>query len=228
MPEEGRRRTEAERQRLETVRRGMTPEDIQKVAESVESLKRYQDTPDSPEALATIPSLQLSDIDKLVKTIPLAVHKDGDTTVLAHDLFTNGIVYLDLGFDLHGVSQELLPFIGLYGRVLLQMGTETQDYVKLTQRIGRSTGGITSALLTSTIRETTQSTLWFFLRGKAVTSQAAEMLAILKDVLLTARHDNRERFKQIVFEEKARLEAELVPGGHIVVNRRLRARFQRG
>ena len=145
--------------------------------------------------------------------------------MLAHDLFTNGIVYLDLGFDLHGVSQELLPFLGLYGRVLLQMGTETQDYVKLTQRIGRSTGGITSALFTSTIRETTQSTLLLFLRGKAVISQAAEMLAILKEVLLTARHDNRERFKQIVLEEKARLEAGLVPGGHIVVNRRLRSRI---
>ena len=223
--EEGKRYTEAEHQRLETARSGMTQEDIQKVGESVESLKRYQDTPDSPEALATIPSLHLSDIDKLVKTIPLTVHKGGETTLLAHDLFTNGIVYLDLGFDLHGVPQELLPFIGLYGRVLLQMGTETQDYVKLTQRIGRSTGGITSAVLTSTIRETTQSALWFFLRGKAVTSQASELLAILKDVLLTARLDYRERFKQIVFEEKAHLEADLLPAGHIVVNRRLRAHF---
>jgi hypothetical protein len=123
------------------------------------------------------------------------------------------------------VPQELLPFIGLYGRVLLQMGTETLDFVKLTQRIGYSTGGITTALLTSTIRETTQSALWFFLRGKVVNTQAPELLAIMKDVLLMARLDYRERFKQIVYEEKARIEGGLIPGGHRVVNRRLCARF---
>jgi hypothetical protein len=105
------------------------------------------------------------------------------------------------------------------------MGTESQNYVQLTQRIGRETGGIGSATLTSTIRESNESALWFFLRGKAVTSQAGELLAILKDVLLTAKLEDRERFKQIVLEDKARAEAGLVPSGHIVVNNRLRARF---
>jgi presequence protease len=44
-------------------------------------------------------------------------------------------------------------------------------------------------------------------------------------VLLTAKLEDRERFKQIVLEDKARAEAGLVPSGHIVVNNRLRARF---
>ena len=74
------RRAEAELRQLETVRSGMTAEDMQKVVEFVASLKRHQETPDFPEALATIPSLQLSDIDKLVKTIPIAVHKAGGST----------------------------------------------------------------------------------------------------------------------------------------------------
>ena len=170
-------------------------------------------------------SLSLDDIEKNNKSIPLDIQKVGETPVLFHDLFTNGIVYLDLGFDLHSLPTDLLPFVGLFGRVLLQMGTETQNYVQLTQRIGRETGGIGSATLTSTIRESNESALWFFLRGKAVTSQAGELLDILKDVLLTAKLDDRERFKQIVLEDKARTEAGLIPGGHIVVNNRLRARF---
>jgi Zn-dependent M16 (insulinase) family peptidase len=221
--EEGKRRVEIENQRLQTAFSGMTVDQLQKVKEIAEALKRHQDTPDSPEALATIPSLQLSDIDRQVKTIPIAIQQAGGAQVFYHDLFTNGIVYLDLGFDLHSVPQEQLPFIGLFGRLLLQMGTERQDYVKLTQRIGRSTGGITSTVLATTVHQKPQSALWFFLRGKATVSQAPELLAILQEVLLTGRLDNRERFKQIVSEEKARLEAGLVPGGHAVVNRRLRA-----
>ncbi len=64
-----------------------------------------------------------------------------------------------------------------------------------------------------------------FLRGKATISQSAELLNILKDVLLGANFDNKERLKQIVLEEKAGLESALVPSGHIYVNQRLRAQF---
>jgi presequence protease len=199
--------------------------ELEQTIETVHRLKALQDAPDSPEALAAIPSLSLDDIDKENKIIPLEIRSEGETKVFFHDLFTNGILYLDLGFDLHNLPEDLLPFVGLFGRVLLQMGTETQNYVQLTQRIGRETGGIGSATLTSTIRESSESALWFFLRGKAVTSQAGEMLEILKDVLLTARLEDRERFKQIVLEDKARAEAGLIPSGHIVVNNRLRARF---
>jgi hypothetical protein len=64
-----------------------------------------------------------------------------------------------------------------------------------------------------------------FLRGKATLQQSTELLNILKDILLTVKLDNRERLKQIVLEEKAGLEAALVPSGHIYVNQRLRAQF---
>jgi Zn-dependent M16 (insulinase) family peptidase len=224
-PEEGRRIAEAETARLEKTRAAMSPAELEKVMETAAELKRRQETPDSPEALATIPSLALEDIEKKNKLIPREIRKLGKTEVVYHDLFTNGIVYLNVGFDLHSLPADLLPFIGLFGRALLQMGTATQDFVQLTQRIGRETGGIGSGTLLSAIRESSDSALWFFLSGKAVTSQAGELLAILKDVLLTANLDNRERFKQIVLEEKAGTESGLIPGGHAVVNRRLRARF---
>jgi len=64
-----------------------------------------------------------------------------------------------------------------------------------------------------------------FLRGKATVSQSAELLGILKDILLSTNFDNRERLRQIVLEEKAGAEAALVPSGHVYVNQRLRAQF---
>jgi len=224
-PKEGARIAAAETKRLSAAKAGMSRPEIEEAVETARRLKALQEAPDSPEALATIPTLSLDDIDKNNKAIPIEIQKVGETPVLFHNLFTNGIVYLDLGFDLHVLPTDLLPFVGLFGRVLLQMGTETQDFVQLTQRIGRETGGIHPATLTSSIRESSDSALFFFLRGKAVTSQAGDLLDILKDVLLTTRLDNRERFKQILLEEKARAESGLIPGGHLVINSRLRARF---
>jgi Zn-dependent M16 (insulinase) family peptidase len=224
-PAEGQRCATAEQDRLQRTKAALSKADLQRVIDDCAELKRRQDTPNSPEALATIPTLKRSDLDRGIKTIPTeTLHFDG-TPILVHDLFTNGIVYLDLGFDLHALPQDLLPYAGLFGRLLTRMGTQTQDFVKLAQRIGRETGGIHATTLTSSVSDSDRSVVYLFLRGKAVLPQAAALLDILRDVLLTVRLDNRERLRQIVLETKAGLEAGLVPGGNGVVNRRLRARF---
>ncbi|MGQ9904863.1 MAG: insulinase family protein, partial [Anaerolineae bacterium] len=213
--------------RLERARAAISEDDLSRIISEAQELKRRQETPDSPEALATIPRLKLADLDRRNKVIPLAVSEISGVRVLCHDLFTNGIVYLDVGFDLRNLPQRYLPYVPLFGRALLEMGTEREDFVKLAQRIGRKTGGIRSATLSTAVRETDDAATWLFLRSKATTAQAQDALDILRDVLLTARLDNRDRFRQIVLEDKAARESGLTPGGHMVVNRRLRARFSR-
>lgn len=224
-PQEGKRRETLENERLAQVKAAMTSADIERVIAEAAALKHRQDTPDSPEALATIPSLSLNDIERSIKPLPKTETKISTASVLFHDLFTNGILYLDLGFDLHALPQDMMPYVGLLGRMLLEMGTSREDFVKLTQRIGRDTGGIRSSVFSSAVRGSDRPATYFFMRGKAIASQAPALLDVLQDILLDARLDQRERFKQIVLERKAGLEAGLVPGGSSVVNQRLRARF---
>ena len=64
---------------------------------------------------------------------------------------------------------------------------------------------------------------WLFVRGKAVPDKAQELLAIITDVLLTARLDNRERIKQMALEEKAGFESSLSGRGNGLVASRLGA-----
>ncbi|HEX3053722.1 MAG TPA: insulinase family protein [Aggregatilineaceae bacterium] len=224
-PEFATQQEAAERERLDQARGAMTGSDIQKVMEETLTLKQMQETSDTPENLATIPSLTLDDLDKQNKTIPIEVSEIEGARVLYHDLFTNGIVYLDLGFNLYGLPQDYLPYISLFGQALLEMGTETEDFVKLSQRIGRKTGGIGSSVLTTSLFQSEQGTAWLFLRGKATTTQAGDLLDILHDILLTVKLDNQERFRQIVLEEKAGIESELVPSGYSFVVSRLRSQF---
>jgi Zn-dependent M16 (insulinase) family peptidase len=224
-PELRQRQEAAETERLSQARAAMDEEQLQSVIENTRHLKLLQETPDPPEALATIPTLTLEDLDKENKLIPLAVLQENGTEVLFHDLFTNGIVYLDAGFNLGVLPQEMLPYVPLFGQALVKIGTEEEDFVKLSQRIGRKTGGIAPATFTSAIQDSQEITTWLFMRGKATVPQAEDLLAILQDVLLTVKLDNQERFRQMVLEAKAREEAALVPGGHRIVNTRLRARF---
>lgn len=222
-PELGRRRHAAEEDRLAQIRAAMSAEEINTVVERTKALQQRQDTPDSHDALATLPTLTLNDLERNNRVIPLEHMNVGETEVLYHDLSTNGIVYLDLGFDLHTLPQELLPYAALFGQVLVKIGTEREDFVTLSTRIGRKTGGIKPSLLLTAMLDSPQSAAWLFLRGKATVEQADDLFGILRDILLTVNLDNRERFKQIVLEAKAQKEAQLVPEGDWMVETRLRA-----
>ncbi len=214
-----------ERERLDNAREAMTKEDLEDIIAATDKLKKIQETPEEPEALATIPILKRKDLEKNNRLIPLDLSKDGDTHLLYHDLFTNGIVYLDVGFNIHALPQRYLPFVRLFGRALLEMGTEEEDYVTLTQRISGKTGGIHPSVFGSATKNTEESAVWLFMRGKAMLPQSQELLNILHDVLLKVQLDNKERFRQIVLEAKARQEQMLVPAGHQIVKLRLRAHF---
>lgn len=212
-----------ERARLDAVQVSMQPEQIQDVIAQTVRLQELQEAADPPEALDLLPSLKLSDIPTENKTIPIEVLEQQNTPVIYHNIFTNGIVYLDLGLDLRAVPAQLLPYVRLLGRAFLETGTDRESAVQLQQRIGRETGGIHMALLTSAVRGSDATVARLFLRGKATVNQTPELLAILEDVLQRARLDNRERIRQIVLEEKAAREAALAPSGHSIVNVRLRA-----
>ncbi|MBN2059931.1 MAG: insulinase family protein [Deltaproteobacteria bacterium] len=216
---------EAEKTGLKKAKETMTPEDIDAILENTRQLRQAQETPDPTEALAAIPMLKVADLEKENKRIPLLSKMEGGSRLLFHDIFTNGIFYLDLGFNLHTLPQKYLAYSRIFGKAVLEMGTETEDYVTLTQRISRKTGGIDSILHTSSIKERNTGAAWLFLRGKAMSSNLNDLLEILRDILLTVRLDNKERFRQIVLEAKAREEQRLVPTGHLVVNQRIRAHF---
>lgn len=224
-PEMGMRREQAERERLDNLRADMTDEDIKRIIEQTAQLKIMQETPDTPEALATLPLLSIDDIERQPRTVPLAHQNVEAAPVLYHDLPTNGIAYMDIGFDLKMLPQEYVPYLPIFTRILLQMGTTKEDYVTLTQRIGRYTGGIHVSTVIDEHRHSDDVVTRLFLRGKATIAQTGDMLDIMRDVLLDASFDDKARFLQIALAEKARTEASLIPAGHRVVISRLSAQF---
>ena len=198
----------------------------------IQKRSRQAAAPDSPELLAAIPRLTLADLDKQGVEIPIEVGRLNGAPLLYHDLFTNGVVYLNVGFDMQVLPAELLPYVKLFGRALTEIGTDTEDTVKLIQRIKRKTGGIWSSTLVSSLpasgKPRTDRALspdvgaWFLLNGKSTPEQAGEMLAIMTDLLCTVKLDNRERFRQMVLEAKSGHESGLIPSGHAVAAGRLR------
>ena len=221
----GARRQAEEDARLAQIKAAMTPADIDAAIAQTKRLKAWQETPDSPELMAKLPMLTLADMEKQSKRLPVEIAARGNPELLYHDLFTNGIAYVDLAFDLHALPQELVPFAPIFGKALINIGTDTEDFVALQQRIGRKTGGIWTTTFNSALADNPVSAARLILRGKATVPHVDDLLAIFRDMLLTIKLDNQERFKQMVFETKARKESSLIPHGSGVVAMRLSAHF---
>ncbi|HDR16576.1 MAG TPA: peptidase M16 [Desulfobacteraceae bacterium] len=215
----------AEKQRLAGIRAHMNSEQLEKISQAAAELEKLQQSPDPPEALASIPVLKREDLEPYNKKIPCENFSIEGIPALYHELFTSGIVYLDIGFDLHMLPASYIPFIPFFGRCLVEIGTEKEDFSSLGSRISRITGGISPHTLTASLRGSHQCAGWLFLRTKAVESRLHELADLLKDILLRMNLDNKGRFTQMLLEEKARLEESLIPGGHQVVSTRLRAHF---
>src|SRR3569623_238570 len=214
-----------ERSRLDEVAAGMDEDEREDVVEITAKLKALQDEPDPPAALAKIPTLGLKDLDRTNKPLPIERGSVSGARLYTHLLPTNGVIYLDLAFDLRRIPAELVPYLSIFSRALFQTGTAKEDFVSLMQRIGRSTGGVGASRSIGVMRDTKTTTAWFFVRGKAVPDKAPELLSLITDVLTSARLDNRERIKQMLLEEKAGFASSIAGRGSGIVASRLSAAF---
>jgi presequence protease len=223
-PAQGDREAREERARLARERAAMTPADVQTCVAETAALRRQAETPDSPAALATIPTLRLSDIERTIPITPTISTTIAGTKVLTHELATNGIVYLDIGIDLGALPTDLLPWVELLGAALLETGAGSRDFVTLTQDIGRTTGGIRRSAFALAESGSDRAQTWLFLRSKATAERTSDLAGLLRDVLLSPHlRNNRERIHQLVLEQKATVEARVVPAGSRMARLRLAA-----
>ena len=233
-----------EMKRLDAHRAALVESDLQAIVSETKELKHRQETPDAPDALSCVPTLSLSDIPATTSTIPTTIsispitgtstttdNQEEGIKTLAHELFTNDVLYLDIALDLQTVPVDVLPLVPLFCRALTQMGTATESFIELTERIGRKTGGLGISPFVSAVKHkgsgsgaaSSSTTGYVMVRAKAMGDKSGDLLEIVKDILTTARLDDKERFRQMVLETKSGLESGIVGSGHSFAGTRLDA-----
>jgi hypothetical protein len=210
---------QAFRERMAARKAGLSEETLEKIRRDAEALQRNQMEPDSPETLATLPRLKISDIPGDIDQVPVERTAVSGIPVLRHEIFTNGIAYLDLAFDLSGVPPDLQPYLPLSGRLTTGMGATGFTYEEMAKRIALKTGGVGSSLaagLTADGRETWQKMIF---RVRALHRNIPEALEVLFDLLTQGDLSDASRMRDLLFEMRNRMHAAVIPSGHIFAQR---------
>ncbi|MFM2032301.1 MAG: hypothetical protein RLZZ297_1066, partial [Chloroflexota bacterium] len=188
-------------------------------------LATWQETPDAPAALATVPRLGRADIEPDVKHTPLNQQQLDAIPVTHAPLFTRGIAYIDYGFDLLQVPLRLAQYMPLLLSALNEIGAGDRDMSRQSQAIGTHTGGIGISAMSGIQRVSREPYGNVFIRGKATVANVPMLLELMTDIMVAPHLSNKERIMQLVREEKAGRESGLLPSGHGVINTRLRATY---
>ncbi|MFO1530892.1 MAG: insulinase family protein, partial [Kiritimatiellia bacterium] len=214
-----------EQQRLLKARSRMSSDQLQTIQRQADDLKKMQQEPDTPEALARMPRLGLGDLDRYVELIPKEPGRIAGVEVLHHPQPTSGIVYVDLVFDLRALPYRLLPLLPTFARCLTELGTDRHDFASLARWIGCKTGGIHEMMYTGTHEKTLQPVAKLILRGKAMIDKVGDLLEILSEMITSTRFDQQARLLEFVQEDKAGEESRLIPSGSSFVRRRMAAHY---
>ena len=202
-------------QKLQEYKNSLSKDEVAKIVEDTKALRDYQEEPSSKEALQTIPLLKREDMKKEATAYVNEERRIDDTILLVHDIFTNGIAYLNLVFDLGKVPAELFPYVGILKSVLTMVDTNNYSYVELFNEVNIHTGGIRFVINTYTNAENLdQYSMKLEMKAKALYENRDKAFELMKEILLTSDFSDAKRLHEIIAEAKSRMQASMTSAGH--------------
>ena len=201
--------------KLAEYRASLSEETIRSMVEEVKHLKEYQSAPSTREELETIPVLAISDIDKKARTIQNHFSEIEMVRVISHKIFTNGISYLTLNFDITDLNYRQLPTVALLTEILKYVDTEHYSYNELANEINLHTGGIGFSTTVTNRREKDRYCVQFLVNAKMLDEKIDKGMELIEEILFSSKVDDKKRLREIIAETRANLKNDLVSSGHI-------------
>ena len=225
-PERGlQERKDAEvKEHLANVKANMTSEEIEAIVEQTKRLKIRQETPDSDEALASIPLLELSDLNPNIEAVERRESKIGNTTVHFVPTFTKGINYVGLYFKLNCLTEEELFYADILSDILGRIDTSERGYEALAKDINMNLGGLSSDVTAiSKDGKRDEFTPLMIVRAKALHSKLPDLCRLINEVVQKADYSDDRRLTELVQESKAIWDNEAFRRGNSIVSQRVMA-----
>ncbi|HKM29174.1 MAG TPA: insulinase family protein [Bacilli bacterium] len=211
-------KSEALQKRLADYKASLSETEIAKIIADTKSLKKYQSTPSSPEELATVPILSREDINKEPAMLFNAVKEVSSVKVMHQNIFTNGIGYLKVLFDIKGLPNEMLGYLGLLPKILSFVDTKNYSYQELNKEIDINTGSIEFKPLVIKTKEDYQ--LYFMAAAKVLYDKVDFAFHMIDEIANNSLLDDEKRLLEIISERKAELEGYVNAAGHMTALKR--------
>ncbi len=230
-PEPGRQeRMEREAaEKLSALEASMSPAEKEQISEEELRLRQYHDTPDDPEMIRRIPLLERSDLRQQALPFRNETKKltpDGECILLCHPVFTGGINYVTLCFDIRRIPQRFYPYLVVLRTVFSALSTKRHSYAALNSQINIHTGGISASVVTYASEENPeQYRFQFEVSVRMLQKNLPEAFSLLREILTETDYTDTKRIRRLLEEERSAMRQDLPMSGHATALTRAQAHF---
>lgn len=210
----GEEKLQREKARVDAEWAAMSAQEQQATGDLAAAIRQWQQTPDSEEALATIPVLALEDIPEDLKPLDVTVDKLEDVELLRHKVDSN-LVYMDLLFNASDLSSEELPVLNLLCTMLGKLPTKAHDSARLQTLVKQKIGKLTySADVYAPKGSTDRCRVNLSARAVCIASEKEATAQLVLEMLTATVFENKSLLLDVLRQNKTSLQMSLISGGN--------------
>ncbi len=200
---------------LAAYKASLSEEELAQLIADTVHLKEYQQEPSPKEVLEKIPMLSRSDMRREAAPFYNEEKNAAGIPVVHHNIYTNGISYLSLMFDLSHVKSEWVPYLGLLKSVLGYMDTKDYSYDDLANEVNLHTGGFFTNISAFEDGADKQNIIRKYeFSVKVLYDELKTAASLVRSMLCTTKLDDDKRLYEIIAQAKSRLEMMMLQAGH--------------
>lgn len=189
----------AENKKLNGILEGMSSAEKDALHSLNEDLEKWQHEPDDDSTLATIPRLELKDIDGEANFPETNVKNVSDVKVLYHSIPSNGVVYLTCYFPLTDLSLEELKVFSLMAELYRELPTENYDVPTLAKEIKKYIGSLSFDLDSyADDNDKSSCTPCIKIQAAFLEENLSHAENLIYEILLKTKYDDSDMARELV------------------------------
>ena len=210
----GEERARVEKERLAAAKASMSTEETDRAIALTLRLEEWQKSQDTPEALATLPKLELSDIDPEPERYPIEEYELSGIKSVFTEADSRGIIYTNLLFDISDFTEREIFLASLANELFKNLDTENYGAIDLQNAIKTDLGSLSSAIVVGKKGETV--TPYLKIGGSALVSKTDALRELMREVFLKTEFTDRDAIGRIIKQLRSGIAESISASGHAV------------
>lgn len=204
-----------EKARCEAEAAAWDDEKRREMMNATQKMQLWQQSQDDEEALSTLPVLELSDVPRDVEPIKTATVDIAGRPALSVEVNSDGIVYLNLYFDVSDFTTEELRLLNLLTSCLGDLRTENLTALELQNKIKSTLGGIAAKVdIISHEGELDSCKPYLLVSASTLRENAQAAIELLSELLLHTCWSETDKIGEIVMQSDYFIKQSLIGNGH--------------
>lgn len=212
----GEKRAAAEKEALAALLESRTETELAAIRACFADLRNWQEMPDTPEQLATLPKLSVADIpEKLEHSAAEDYNLDGHRC-LHTEMNTDGIAYLSLYFKIDDLTPEELSCAEFLTELLGELATAHYTPTQLDTELQTAFGHFSCDINAYSPNGASETDAYLFVKLAVLEEKKARVRPLLSEMLLHSRFDDTKYIGHLLRQEVLATEQHFVSAGHSV------------